>query len=103
MGDTRLWELLEQLNLRDLVAVGGLEAKVQHYYDDYDADNYDDVSSSQPLMGYTVEDQDNDSIAMMIIPTCSVRIHSGQTVTQVEDHVNDSNGDYRGNIIHSGG
>ena len=32
LGDTNLWELLEQLNLQDLVAVGGLEAKVG---DDY--------------------------------------------------------------------
>ena len=29
MGDTLLWELLERLNLRDLVADGGLEAKVR--------------------------------------------------------------------------
>ena len=64
LGDTRLWELLEQLNLRDLVAVGGLEAKVQQVDD---ADNYD--SSSQPMMGYTVDDQDNDRIAIVILPT----------------------------------
>ena len=66
LGDTRLWELLEQLNLRDLVAVGGLEAKVQQVDD---ADNYDDVSSSQPMMGYTVDNQDNDRIAIVILPT----------------------------------
>ena len=29
MGDTLLWELLEKLNLQDLVAEGGLEAKVR--------------------------------------------------------------------------
>ena len=29
MGDTLLWELLEKLNLQDLVADGGLEAKVR--------------------------------------------------------------------------
>ena len=28
LGDTLLWELLEQLNLQHLVAVGGLEATV---------------------------------------------------------------------------
>ena len=28
LGDTLLWELLEQLNLQHLVAVGGLEAMV---------------------------------------------------------------------------
>ena len=36
MGDTNLWELLEQLNLQDLVAVGGLEAKVGDDYKDGD-------------------------------------------------------------------
>ena len=55
MGDTRLWELLEQLNLRDLVAVGGLEAKVQNDDDvhgdeegSYDDDN-DDVPTFIPF------------------------------------------------------
>ena len=36
LGDTNLWELLEQLNLQDLVAVGGLEAKVGDDYKDGD-------------------------------------------------------------------
>ena len=36
MGDTNLWELLEQLNLQELVAVGGLEAKVGDDYKDGD-------------------------------------------------------------------
>ena len=35
LGDTNLWELLEQLNLQDLVAVGGLEAKVGDDYKDF--------------------------------------------------------------------
>ena len=40
LGDTNLWELLEQLNLQDLVAVGGLEAKVG---DDYKDDDYPSI------------------------------------------------------------
>ena len=36
LGDTNLWELLEQLNLQELVAVGGLEAKVGDDYKDGD-------------------------------------------------------------------
>ena len=42
LGDTRLWELLELLHLRDLVAVGGLEAKV-HNHDDGGGDEDMDV------------------------------------------------------------
>ena len=37
MGDTNLWELLEQLNLQDLVAVGGLASKVGDDYKDGDS------------------------------------------------------------------
>ena len=54
-GDTRLWELLEQLNLRDLVAVGGLEAMVQNdddvHGDEEDCydDDYDDVPTFIPF------------------------------------------------------